>query len=133
MKYERLRPMCILLLSILLPGCGDSFSEVEGEIRLDGKLVKAGAIQFSPVDGKTPTAGGPIDKGIYSVRVPVGLMKVSISAPKIIGTKKLYDTPDSPEMPVTDEALPARYNQQSTLQLEVKPGKNKKNYDLESN
>ena len=85
---------------------------------------------FIPADGNTQTTGGTIAQGRYQVEVPPGLMKVSISAPKVVGKKKIYDTPDSPEMSVTQEAVPARFNEQTELTLQVIEGKNEKDFDL---
>jgi hypothetical protein len=56
---------------------------------------------------------------------------LSISAPKVVGKKKVYPTPDSPEMPITAEALPERYNEKTQLTLDVKAGTNTKDWDLE--
>ena len=73
-----------LLLGVLaLSGCGDEsgMSEVSGNVRVDGKPLPSGAIRFEPVDGKTQVTGGMIREGRYSVQVPHGAMKVSISAP----------------------------------------------------
>ena len=122
----------VLLALLALAGCGARESRVSGSVTLNGQPVETGAITFVPVDGKTPTAGGEIKDGRYSVKVPVGTMKVSISAPKVVGKKKIYPTPQSPEMPITKEALPARYNDQTELRLDVKPGANQKDWDLQS-
>jgi hypothetical protein len=130
-----LRAFCAggLLVSLLaLAGCGDHMTgEVSGTVTLGGTPVQAGAITFIPVDGKTGTAGGAIKEGRYSARVPVGLMKVSISVPKVVRMKKLYNTPNSPEMPWTDESAPARYNAKTELRFEVAPGANEKDFALE--
>jgi hypothetical protein len=119
---------------LALAGCGDagSMAEVKGKVTFDNKPVESGAIAFYPVDGKAPTAGGAIKDGQYDVKVPVGLAKVTISAPKVVGKKKLYNTPNSPEGLITAEALPAKYNEQSELQFEVKPGRNEKDFELRS-
>lgn len=117
----------------LLIGCsGEGASgEVSGTVSYDGKPVEDGAINFVPVDGKSPTAGDVIKDGKYHAKkVPVGNMKVTISGSKVVGKKKVYDTPDSPVMPVTQELLPAKYNDKSELTFEVKSGSNEKNWDL---
>jgi hypothetical protein len=117
----------------LIVGCaGDSdFSDVTGSVVYDGKPVEDGAITFLPTDGKSPTAGGTIKDGKYTAtKVPVGNAKVTISGSKVVGKKKVYDTKDSPEMPITQEMLPAKYNAKSELTLEVKRGTNEKNWDL---
>lgn len=118
----------------LLAGCSDDgLALVEGTVTVDGQPVVSGAITFVPADGGAPTAGGMITDGRYRVRVPPGVMKVSISVPKVVGKKKIYPTENSPEMPVTIEALPAKYNERTELQMEVKPGKNEKNFPLKNN
>src|SRR3712207_1507458 len=80
----------LLLALVILSGCGgQNMAEVKGAVKLDGQPID-GAIQFDPVDGKAKTTGGPIKAGQFSVKVPVGTMKVSITSPKIVGKKKLY-------------------------------------------
>ena len=123
-----------LVTLLALAGCGDNSGlvEVKGKITLDGTPVEKGAITFIPVDGKTRTAGSEIKEGKYLARVAPGTMKVSISAPKVIGKKPLYDVPNSRERDVTEEVLPARYNEETELRLEVKPGGVEKTWDLKS-
>jgi hypothetical protein len=117
-----------------LAGCGgsDSMVQVTGVVTLDDKPIERGAILFVPAEGKGPTAGGEIKGGRYTVRVPRGVMKVSVTAPKVVGKKKLYPTPNSPEMEVTEEALPAKYNERTELKVEVTSGANQKDFALRS-
>jgi hypothetical protein len=122
-----------LLISLaLLPGCSGErkLVTVSGTVTLDGEPVESGAILFVPVDGQAQTTGGEIRHGRYSVQVPPGAMKVSLSAPKVVGRKKIYPTPNSPEMPVTVEALPARYNEQTELTIEVTQRGNRQDFRL---
>lgn len=125
--------VCGLVLVAAL-GCGEGGNTalVTGTVTLDGQPIPTGTMLFVPVDGQSPTAGGEIKDGHYSARVPITVMKISISAPRVVGTKKIYDTPDSPEMPITEEALPARYNEETELRLEVKPGTNQHDFELKS-
>ena len=58
----------------------------------------------------------------YSAKLQPGDKRVAITSPKVIGKKKMYDTPDSPVVDVTEELLPKRYNAQSELTLTVKLG-----------
>ena len=129
---RRLWAGAALAALLALAGCGAREGQVGGTVKVDGKLLEKGSILFVPIDGKSSTSGGEISNGRYSVKVPVGPMKVSISAPKVVGKKKIYPTPDSPEMPITQEALPGRYNEQTELKLDVQPGKNEKDFDLQS-
>jgi hypothetical protein len=122
--------LCIVLLLAFL-GCGpsDGLVDVTGTVKVDGQPLEKGAISFEPVDGKSQTAGGTISSGTFKARVPPGKMKVKISAEKVVGKRKAYDTPDSPEVPIVDEALPKRYNAATELVSEVKPAA-KLDFDL---
>jgi hypothetical protein len=125
-----------LLLAALFAaaGCGDDGKTalVSGTVEIDGEPLESGTMTFVPIDGHTPTAGGTIKHGRYAVRVPITTMKVSISAPRVVSMKRLYDTPNSPERPITEEALPARFNEATELTIEVKPGSNVRDFPLTS-
>lgn len=125
---------CAVLAALMVAiGCSDpSNGEVTGMVRVEGTPVEKGAITFVPADGQGQTAGGEIKAGRYSVRVPVGKMKVSISMPVEDKKKKLYPTADSPEMWMYREGLPARYNENTELEFEVKSGSNQKDWDLQA-
>src|SRR5262245_31539415 len=103
-------------------GSGPRMGEVTGSVTVDGKPAESGAISFFPLDGKSPTAGGMIKDGRYTAKVPVGNAKVEIRVPKVVGKKKLYDRPDSPEQPILQEVLPPKYNDQTELKFEVQSG-----------
>ena len=62
----------------------------------------------------------------------MGIKSVQIHVPKIVGYKKLYDTPDSKTHPLMEESLPPRYNANTKLRLDVQPGPNEQNYDLKT-
>ena len=118
---------------LVLAGCSEpKTAEVSGTVTVDGEPVKRGSISFFPTDGNAPTAGAVIKDGLYSTKVPITAMKVKISAPKVIGKRKLYDAPDSKEVDVVEEGLPAKYNKDTELTFEVKPGKNQKDWELQS-
>src|SRR5262245_15814682 len=118
----------LLLALLLTASCSDGSAtgEVAGSVNIDGKSPDTGSIAFIPADGKSPTAGGEIKDGKYTARVPVGTAKVEIRVPKIVGKKKLYNTPDSPVQPIMEEVLPSRYNDKTELTLDVKSGRNAK-------
>ncbi len=118
----------------LVVGCGGGGADtgdISGAVTYDGKPVEDGSITFVAVDGKAPTAGGTIKDGKYTAtKVPVGATKVSISASKVVGKKKAYDTPDSPEIPITEPLVPAKYNQTTELRYDVKAGTQTKDFQL---
>src|SRR5262245_59391622 len=97
-----LRALCAaapLAAVTLLAGCSDSGSDgvVNGEVVLDGKApLKKGLIRFVPTDGKKGPADAEITDGKFTARVPVGEVKVEISAPKVVGKMRMM--PDSPEV-----------------------------------
>jgi hypothetical protein len=95
---------------------------VTGTVTLDGRPLESGLIRFVPTDGQTATADATITHGEFTVTVPVGEKRVSISAPKVTGKRKMYDTPDSPTMDVIEELLPARYNAQTELTTSITAG-----------
>ena len=124
----------LLASALVIAGCSDGagLADVTGSITVDGAPAEKGSITFIPDDGKGPTAGGEIVAGRYAARVPVGTSKVQVRIPKVVGHKKLYNTPDSPSQDLLAEVLPERYNTKTELRLEVKPGKNEKDWELKT-
>jgi hypothetical protein len=126
----RVAPFALLVLA-LAAGCSSSTPTVDGTVTVDGQLLKEGTITFIPTDPtQGGTAGGLIKDGKFSVQVPLGDMTVKISAPKVVGKRKAYNTPDSPTVDITEELLPARYNTQSQLKITVKKGGQKEKFEL---
>jgi hypothetical protein len=124
-----------LLLGLALGlccGCSGGKPTVSGEVTLDGKPLEEGIIRFVPADGKSQTASAPISKGRYRAEPPPGEHRVEISAPKVVGKRKMYDAPDVPAVDDVVELLPARYNVKSELTLTVKPGSQTKDFPLSS-
>lgn len=106
-------------------------SQVHGTVKFDGSPIEKGTILFATKDTPPVEYGGSIANGQYDAKVPPGTMKVTISSLKATGKKKkAYDTPESLVIDEMIEVIPDRYNLQSELQFEVKPGKNQKDWDL---
>lgn len=130
------------LMIALLGGCGGGGDEIDrsvvsGLVTFDGVPVKEGIITFIPTDG---AAGAPvqltIQDGNYNSAqdtlddrgVVVGLNEV-----QILATKKTGKQIKNPMNEMEDEVLqyiPAKYNQQSELKQEIKPGKSTINFEL---
>jgi hypothetical protein len=115
-------------------GCSDKaeLGTVAGIVTLDSQPLPAGEIRFVPADGQSATAGATIAEGKFTAAVPPGEKKVQISAPKVTGKKKMYDTPDSPTVDIVQELLPARYNVQSELMITVGNGTQEEKFELKS-
>jgi hypothetical protein len=121
----------VLLAAMLIAGCGKSnIGVVTGTISVDGAPAKSGSIAFFPTNRKSSTSGSEIVDGRYSAKVALGAAKVEIRVPKVVGQKKLYDTPDSPVKQVLAESLPRKYNDDTELKLDVRPGENRQDYEL---
>lgn len=105
---------------------------VQGNVTLDGRPLEAGIVRFVPVDGQSPTADASVTDGQFAATVPVGEKRVEISAPKVTGQQKMYNTPDSPTVDIVKELLPARYNVNSELTLTVRDGSQEAVFDLHS-
>src|SRR5262245_59125792 len=136
----RMRPFrsaaaSVAMAAVLLPpGCsGPPYGDVRGEVTLDGQPVREGVVQFTPVDGSTPTAEALITEGKFSVRVPVTKHRVSISAPKVPPGSS--SSPNSKPIDSTwaaEQLIPARYNSRSELTAEVTKGVNDIPFHLKS-
>lgn len=127
----------LLVVSPALLGCGGKggMGTVSGKVTLDGQPLADGLITFVPADGNSPTAGGKIKDGVYSVQASTGSQKVVINASKVTGSRKAYaDDPNSPVITTTKEILPEKYSSAPTteLKVEVKGGSNTANFDLSS-
>jgi hypothetical protein len=120
------------VLTLALAGCGGaSTGTVSGEVTLDDHPLKEGRIRFVPADGKTEGLDGPITDGKFSVSgVPVGDVKVEVTSFKVTGTRKVYDTPDSPTVDVGKQIIPPRYNTQTELKMTVQGGSQEKKFAL---
>jgi enterochelin esterase-like enzyme len=122
----------LYLMSQMLFRDKPAMCEVIGSVTVDGKPLEIGIITFIPVDGQSPAVSAPIKDGMYQAKVPAGTARVEISAPKVVGKKKLNNDPKSPIQPIVEETLRAVYNTKSVLRCEVRPGANRLNFDLKS-
>lgn len=135
-----LRAVTASLVLLMLTGCGGPGGPprgaVEGEVTLDGTAIEQGSINFLPTGGtQGPATGASITNGRYSLSASegpvVGRNRVEICAPHKTGRKVLAPLGNPGEM--TDEVVelfPAKYNTQSTLQRDVKPGDNTLDFKL---
>ncbi len=139
--------LVILGLLALAPiSCGGSAGgpqrgAVRGKVSLDGEPVESGSITFFPTgDTQGPVSGGQIDNGSYSIAggngPVVGRNRVEIRWPRNTGNTITLpaDGLGSGEMTQQErvEAIPAKYNANSTLIHQVKPGKNTIDFELKS-
>ena len=128
-----MRRVLWVAFAITALGCqADKMIPVQGKVTLDGELIENGAIQFQPLDGTGPTAGAVITKGAYSTTVPPGKMRVEVRASKSIGKRKEFDTPDSRMVDMLAEAVPSKYNSESTLTADIASKMGSLDFDLKT-
>jgi hypothetical protein len=129
------RSALLLMSATLLValGCssGSDMGTIEGQVTLDGKPLVKGAVRLSPIDGQAQTAGAAIQAGKFTVRARPANYRVEISATEVRGStggriNKLQDNLNVVSL------IPERYNTNSELKLEVKPGLNEKSFELTS-
>ncbi len=134
--------LLLILFSLVSQGCsgrtdGLSRGSVRGRIQLDGTPIEQGHISFYPIrDTKGPVVGGTISAGKYSLSSStgpvIGWNRIEISWKRKTGRK----VPAGPPRPAGSmveeitEAVPEKYNTESTLEHEVKAGKNVFDLDL---
>jgi hypothetical protein len=132
----------IALLAVLLcSGCGsrqEHRAAIGGEVKLDGKPVELGSIQFLPMQGvEGPLAGGTIEKGRFTLSTAngpaIGRNRVEIRASRKSGrmVHKMF-APPSEMVDAGEEAVAPRFNSESTLTFDVKPGENVASFDVVS-
>ena len=129
------RGVALCAAVLLVTGCDGvpgGMGTVTGRVTVDGLPAADGAVSFTPSDGMSQTSGGKIVEGRYEATAAIGAAKVSIRIPKVVGKRKLYDRPDSPVQPIMEESLPPKYNDQTELVIEVRPGEMECNFDLSS-
>jgi hypothetical protein len=130
-------------MAILLActGCnkgGLDRNAISGSVQLDGKALESGGILFSPIKGTAgPVTGGVIKNGRYELpraAGPVaGWYRVEIHATRKTGkmAPAPFRRPGKDEMiEEQEEAIAPRFNFESTLEVEVKPGENTSDFSV---
>ena len=141
----RLPSVCFVVVTLCTvmsaPGCSRTRSNrgaVSGGVVLDGSPVADGMILFRPCRGNDgPTAGASISQGRYAVpgaKGPwVGWNRVEIRATRKSGKKVPKPFGKANEMIDDDEeAVAAKYNDASELEVDIKPGTNTFDFQVES-
>ena len=138
--YKLVPAVCVLIIS----GCsGGDAEKIEtavfsGKVTLDGQPLEKGVIQFSPgndASGK-PLRGkmteATINAGQYQLAsdqgAVVGENIVMISATKVVGKEMA----DGEEIEKVEQYLPAIYNSETTLSVNVTPEDQEHNFELKS-
>jgi hypothetical protein len=115
----------LVMTVVAVTGCGagGGLQEVVGTVSFDGQPVTNGEIVFEGANGEAPVVGSPIKDGKFELKTTPGKKKVKISA-----TREEGKAPDG--LPNYVPYIPKKYNDASTLEQEIKSGKNELKFDL---
>lgn len=113
------------LVALLMLGCenGPPMGDIAGTVTFNGVPLADGSVTFNPSAGDAPTSGALIHDGKFTARVSLGKHSVTISVPQSVGSRKLYDTPDSPTIEQYAEMIPSKYNTSTELTIDVQRGR----------
>lgn len=131
---RRFVPALLLGFAIMV-GCGgtEGYSTVTGNVTLDGQPLPDALIQFSPVNPGSPSYGRTDASGNYELIYSREIKGAELGEHVVAITTAQTGDPDA-EPPTQDvpEKLPPKYHSQTELKVEVKPGKNVHNFELQS-
>jgi hypothetical protein len=106
-------------IAVWLLGCGAGSHKITGTVTYDGELVATGEISLVPIGLDGPPDAGKIEGGRYTVVTSPGEKRVEIRASRPLPEHRQ----NSPEMGLLyEDYIPASYNSDSTLTLNVVPG-----------
>jgi hypothetical protein len=134
----------VLVLAVglaFLPGCGGGSAKpaVSGTVSFDNTPIDSGSIIFTPATDaghQKQQASAEIKDGKYTIPAaqapPEGKYRVQIFWKKKTG--KQVDAPGDPgnKIDETKEAIPNKFNKDSTLFVEIKTGENTHDFPLKS-
>jgi hypothetical protein len=122
-----LRPTVVLiLLSIILPGCGSGEQEiapVHGRVTLDGKPLHNADVQFQPDNSMRPSSGRTDADGRYDLMYKRGQPGALVGA----HTVRIWV---SSELVRNPPIIAKQFDTQSNLHREVKPSDNEFDFDV---
>lgn len=136
------------LICLSLVGCGSKGDQpelgtVNGTVTLDGQPLAGVAVVFQPDNGR-PSRGMTDAQGKYELiyirqtkGAKVGPHRVEIAPSEDGGVEETEGDSEggstAGSKPAAKSKIPARYNSKSELNVQVKSGDNKLNFELKSN
>ncbi len=134
-KVGSLGSLSVACVILAVAGCGrsDGLLTISGTATLDGNPIQDGSVSLMPVDGKGIAGGGTITNGRYTAESSPGQMAVQIYAHEKF--EKPNPTREEVERGLhidTRQLLPAVYNQQSKLRINVSADNRTHNFELTS-
>lgn len=125
----------VAVLALLQTGCAEQAASIHGKVTLDGEPVTAGSISFLPASSGGRKAAAAIEQGAYSIpateKLLPGSYRVEISWHKPTG-RKIASADPGMTAEETREVVPAKFNTESTLTVEISGGEAEKDFALTS-
>jgi hypothetical protein len=129
-----------LFCMLVCTGCGsrhDNRATITGEVTLAGQPIDRGSIEFAPMQGvEGSISSAEIVGGRYQLSgktgPAVGWNRVKVHASRKTGKTIQRPFPQRGTMEETAETVAPRFNAQSTLKFEVRPGENTTDFDVAS-
>lgn len=121
-----------LVVCSALVGCGSSGPTkftIEGEVTLDGEPIKSGYILLRDPTRQVGSAEAPIVDGVYQIETLPGDKTVEITARKEVPLPGGRPNIEGDSTTFV-EAIPARYNKKSSLQLKVDADRQQQDFEL---
>jgi len=120
----RERMVCLFLAAVGAIGCssssdGPELISVSGQVMLDGQPLSTGSILFKDPEGKSRSYFATIEEGTYETKMETGKRRVEVSAIRPVPGKMVPNAAGDGFEPASEQYLPARYNELSTLEIEV--------------
>ena len=136
MPLQRINHAHLLVFCVLVAvlGCGGAdnpdLGTVSGTVKMGNEPLKGAEVEFTPVEGGRPSVGTTNDDGYYELKYTHEAHGASIGKHKVrirtAGTRVVEGV--EVQLP---ERVPAKYNENTTLEEKVEAGENPINFDLE--
>ena len=134
-KYSFMLVLCSLAM-LLLSGCGSKeYGYVSGTVKINGEPVEGAFVTFTPKEGGRQATAKTDAKGFYELDYTPGVKGAKLGT----NTVKLttFESPSRDDNrniidPGTPERFPPKYNVQQSETVDVKPGNNTFDFDVEA-
>ncbi|NUQ64626.1 MAG: carboxypeptidase regulatory-like domain-containing protein [Pirellulales bacterium] len=134
MKFRSVAASSLLagLGALLLNGCGSTGPElaaVSGIVTLDGQPLAGATVEFQPPKG-SPSTGVTDSSGAYRLAYTARKQGAMLGKHSVRITFVAEKTDAEGNSVASPQLLPPKYNRNSELTAEVKPGSNKLDFQL---
>lgn len=109
---------------------GEERAAVKGTVTLDGAPIAAGSITFKPSAGGSRVASAMIFDGQYELTEAKGPNLGNYSVEIYASASDTGLENEDPNVPAPKQAVPEKYNAQTTLNVEIVSGENVHDFPL---